>query len=85
MASGPWHRVAEREALLVGLDRGGDHLRRHAEEAFIEAPHQHHGPFDEARRFLQQAFVLDQLEALREGEVARLRADRLDALLRHRR
>ena len=75
--SGP--RVAQAEAFLVVLDRGDDHLGRHGEEALVEASHEHHGPFDQARHFLQEALVLDHLEALREGEVAGLGADRLGA------
>ena len=39
------------------------------EESLVERAHQHHRPFDEAGDLLEQALVLDQLEALREGEV----------------
>ena len=67
--------VAEREAFLVVLDGGDDDFRRHAQEILVELTHQHHGPFDEARHFLQQAFVLDHFQPLREGEILRFGAD----------
>ena len=39
------------------------------EERLVERAHQHHRPFDQAGDLLEQPLVLDQLEALREGEV----------------
>ena len=46
-------------------------LGRDVEESFgSKRAHHHHRPFDEAGDLLEQAFVLDELEALREGEVA---------------
>ena len=75
----------EREAFLVVLDGGDDDFRRHAQEILVELAHQHHGPFDEARHFLQQAFILDHFEALREGEIFRFGADGFGARMSHRR
>ena len=70
-------RVAQHEAFLVGADGGADHLVRDREERLVERAHQHHRPFDQARDLGQQAVVLDQLEALREGEVLRVGEDDL--------
>ena len=69
--------ILHREALLVVLDRGGDHFGRQIEEFRIESAHQHDRPFDKAGGLLEQAFILDQFEALRESEIARLGTDRL--------
>ena len=56
------------------------------EEILVELAHQHHRPFDEARHFLQQAFILDQFEALRESEIACASARMVSArACRHRR
>ncbi len=49
---------------------------------FVERAHQHHRPFDEARDLLEQRLVLDQLEALREGELLRVGEDDVLAPLR---
>ena len=68
----------ERETFLVVLDRRGDDFRRQAQITFIESAHQHHGPFDEAGGFLQQAFVLDQFETLRKGQIASFGANGFD-------
>ena len=62
--------VAQHETFLVGADRRADHLGRDFEELGLEFAHQHDRPFDEARDLLEQAFVLDEFEPLREGEVA---------------
>ena len=69
LASAPVLRIAQHEAFLVVADGGADHLRRDRQETLVERAHQHHRPFDQAGDLGQQALVLDQLEALREGEV----------------
>ena len=61
-------RVPHDEALLVGADGGADHLRGNVEEVRLEFSHQRDRPFDEARHLFEQAFVLDELESLGEGE-----------------
>ena len=48
----------------------------------LERAHQHHRPFDEAGDLVEQAVVLDQLEALREGKVLGFGRDDLAAPLR---
>ena len=71
--------VAQHEAFLVGADRRADHLGRDFQELRLEFAHQHDRPFDEARDFLEQAFVLDEFEPcanarlLRVGEIICLR------------
>ncbi len=60
-------RIAQHEALLVGADGGADHFARDRQEGFVERAHQRHRPFHQPRHFRQQAFVLDQLIALRKG------------------
>ena len=72
-------RIAQHEALLVGADGGADDFVRDRQEACIERAHQHDRPFDQPGDFLQQAFVLDQLVALREGEILRVGKDDLGA------
>ena len=74
-------RVAQHEAFLVVADGGADHLGRDREERFVERAHQHHRPFDQPGDLGQQAFVLDQLVALREGEVLGVGEDDLPAPL----
>ncbi len=61
--------VAQHEAFLIGADGGADHFGRQIEERRLEFAHQHDGPFDEPCNLLEQAFVLDQREPLRKGEV----------------
>jgi hypothetical protein len=63
------------KAFLVGLDRQPHHLVGDFEEIRLEFAHQHDRPFDEAGDLIQQALVLDQFDALREGEVARVGGD----------
>ena len=60
---------AQHEAFLVGADGRADDFGRQVEERRLEFAHQHDRPFDEARDLLKQAFVLDQRQPLREGEV----------------
>ena len=61
--------VAQAEAFLVGADGGDDHFLGHREEALVERAHHHHRPFDEAGDFLEQPVVVDDRQALREGEM----------------
>jgi hypothetical protein len=49
------------------------------QEILVELAHQHHRPLDEACHFLQQAFILDHLQALREGEIFCFGTDGFDA------
>ncbi len=70
------------EAFLVVADGGADHFRRDREEVLLERAHQHHRPFDQAADLDQQAVVLDQFVALREGKVLRLGRDDLPPPLR---
>ena len=46
-------------------------------KAGIERPHHHHRPLDEAGDLLEQAFVVDHRQPLREGEVVGIGADDL--------
>ena len=62
--------VRRHEAFLIGADRRADDLRRNVEKGRLEFAHQHDRPFDQAGDFLEQALVLDEFEALREGEAA---------------
>ena len=62
-------RLAQHEAFLIGADGGADHFGRQVEERRLELAHQHDRPFDQARDFLEQAFVLDERQPLSEGEV----------------
>ncbi len=75
-------RVAQHEAFLVVADGGAHHLVRDRQERRVERAHQRHRPFDEAGDFGEQAVVLDQLEALREGEVLGVGCDHLGAARR---
>src|SRR5271165_5000851 len=61
--------IADDEAFLVFADGGADHFAGDRQEVLFERPHQHHGPFDEARDLVQQVLVLDQLKTLRKGEL----------------
>ena len=72
-------RIAQHEAFLVGADGRADHLVGDRQEGFVERAHQRHRPFHQAGDFRQQAFVLDQFEALREGEVLGVGVDDLGA------
>ena len=65
-------RIAQHEAFLVVADGGADHLVRDRQKRLVEAAHQRHRPFDETGDFGQQAFVFDELEALREGKIFRV-------------
>lgn len=67
--------LAGDEAFLVGLDRQPDDLGGDGKIILLEAAHQHLRPFDQAGNFLQQAFVLDQFEAVGEGDVAGVMQD----------
>ena len=67
--------IAQHEALLVGADRGADHLARNGEEGRVEGAHQHGGPFHKPGHLIEQALILDQLQPLGEGEVAGLVGD----------
>ena len=49
------------------------------EERRVERTHQRHRPFDQAGDFGEQAVVLDQFEALREGEILGVGADHVGA------
>ena len=62
--------AAQHEALLVGADRGPDHLRRDREEALRELAHQHDRPFHQAGDLGEQRIVLDKVEALGQRQVA---------------
>ena len=57
------------ETLLVGADGQPDDLGGDGQKVLLEVAHQHDRPFDQARHFLEQAFVLDQFEPVGEGEV----------------
>ena len=70
-------RIAHHEAFLVVADGGADDLLGDREERLVERAHQHHRPFDQPRDLGQQALVLDQLVALREGEGLRVGQDHL--------
>ena len=74
--------VAHREELLMRLHGGLQHFRRQVEEAFLDASHQHHGPFHQPGDLGEEGFVLHHLQALREGELRRVVADPLGALRR---
>ena len=77
-AVGEMLAAPQREAFLMRLHRGGEHLARHLEEALIEAPHQHHRPFGEPGILGEQRHVLDQHELLLGSELLRaLQDDRL--------
>ena len=73
--------IAHHETFLVGADRCADHFVGDRQEVRIERAHQHHRPFDQARHFIEQCGVFDQLEALRESELARVGKDDLLAAL----
>ena len=75
----PGLRIAQHEAFLVVADGGADHLGGICEERLVERAHQHHRPFDQAGDLVQQALVLDQFVALREGEVLGVGQDDLAA------
>ena len=45
--------VQQREVLLVGLHREDQAFLRHAEEFFLEFAHQHIGPLDQGRHFVE--------------------------------
>ena len=62
-------RLAEHKTLLVGADGGADHFRRQVEIGGLEFAHQHDRPFDQARDLVEQPFVLDQRQPLRERQV----------------
>ena len=62
-------RLPQHEAFLIGADGGADDFGRQVEERRLELAHQHDRPFDQARDFLKQAFVLDERQPLSEGEV----------------
>ena len=68
-------RAAHHEALLVGPDSGPDGLGRDVQKRLVEAAHQHHGPFDQPGHFVEQRRILDEVQPLREGEVARVVQD----------
>src|SRR5581483_10842886 len=72
--------VLEREALLVLLHGGGEHLARHLQERLVEMPHQYQGPFGETGVLGQQRLVLDQGELVLLGERARLLGNEIRAL-----
>ncbi len=61
---------AEREAFLVRLHRGGEHLRRHRQKGLVERAHEHHRPFGKPGILGKQRLVLDQ------GKLLFLRAAR---------
>ena len=50
--------------MVVRITSGGM-----SRNALVERAHQHHGPFHQPGHLLEQAFVLDEFEALREGEI----------------
>ncbi len=72
-------RIAQHEAFLVGADGGADHLVGDRQEGLVERAHQRHRPFHQTGDLRQQALVLDQFEALREGEVLGVGEDDLGA------
>ncbi len=74
-------RPACDEALLVRLDGEADDLGGDRQELFLEGAEQDLRPFDEAGHFIQQAFVLDQFEAVGEGDVVSVGGDDLLAPL----
>ena len=55
---------------------------RHAEKLFLEMTHQRHGPFHKASHFFQQAFIFNQLKALRKAKLFGLVADQVFAPFR---
>ena len=57
--------VADDKTLLIIPDRGADHLARNRQEFLVERSHEHHGPFDQSRHFVEQHLVLDQFVILR--------------------
>ncbi len=63
--------------IVVTMTSGGT-----LQEILVELAHQHDGPFDEARHFLQQAFILDHFEALGEGEILGFGTDGFGAHIR---
>ena len=67
--------VAQHETFLVIADRGADNFFRDLQETLIERAHQNDRPFDQPRRFREQALVLDQFEPLREGKLFRFGED----------
>ncbi len=75
-------RIAHHKAFLVVADGGADDLFGDGEERLVERAHQHHRPFDQARDLGQQALVLDQFEALREGQGLGVGQDHLRAARR---
>ncbi len=71
----------EREAFLMRLHRGCEHLGRHVHEALVECAHQHHRPFGEAGILGEQRLVLDQRQAFLGGKGAGIFQDADDALV----
>ena len=69
----------EREALLVRLDRGDDHLRRHLQELLVEGADEHARPFGEPCVLREQPLVLDEGELGFRRTLARFRQDALGA------
>ena len=61
--------IADDKAFLVVSDGGADHLARDRQEFLVERSHQHHRPFDEARDFVQQCLIFDQLKPLRKRKL----------------
>ncbi len=76
--------IADHKAFLVVADGGADHLVRDRQELLVERAHQHDRPFDQARDFVEQRLVLDQLKALREGQLLGIGQDDVLAALRDR-
>ncbi len=66
-ASPPCGRVTKH--FWLARDGQPDDLRRDGQKILFEFTEQHDRPFDEAGHFLEQAFILDQIEPVGEGEV----------------
>ena len=71
--------VAQHEAFLVVADGGADHLLGDRQERRVERTHQRHRPFHQAGDFGEQAVVLHQLVALREGQILGVGEDHVGA------
>ena len=65
------------KAFLVGANGQADDLGRNGEKILFELAYQHDRPFDQVGDLFQQAFVLDEVEAVGKGDVAGIGEDDL--------
>ena len=72
----------QHETFLVGTDRRADDFGGNVEESLVKFAHQHDRPFNKSRHFIEQAFIFDQFETLRESEIFRIRQNDLFAASR---